>query len=820
MSTLTIYTAGTITFTNGSANLTGAGTTFIGLQQGDPILAPDGKWYELAAAPTDNSAAALDRVYAGTTATNATGGTDWVIFRSSVQRDSVRTATKQLTDISSIWRQLISLTQSDQVVKPSKATTGDRAGLVLAKALVDMFQVGMFQDDDFSIRYLLASTWTKALAINGSTGATTVFAQLLLGKQISPAQITTDTHDYAPANLDQANQLRVSTSASKKLTGLTGGAAGRMLALMNTGSFDLVLSHEDVNSTAANRFGLGIDMVIPGGSSTILIYDGTASRWRPMGGAGGTNISVGTVTTGAPGSSVTVTNSGTAAAPTLDFSIPRGSAGQDGAAATIGVGTVTTGAPGSSVTVTNAGTSSAAVLNISIPQGATGAAGTNGKSYGGTTTTAMTVAIATGVNFTTQANLAYSAGNYVRLASTADGSNFMEGYLTAYNSATGAATINIFKINGTGTFTSWALSISTESGGVADAVRYGAAQTLTSAQRSQARANIDIQKKNYIINGGMQISQQNGATAGGANGYYPVDQWVLDVSTSGGAVSVAQVASVTPGGSPNRLRVTATVAQATVGSSYCILRQPLEGLRIADLLLGTASAKPFVVQVGVKGPAGSYRVSVPPGDFTGGVSGFFTIAAGEANTDVYKSVVFTGPTSGNYTTGNTGGAHMQVELVSGISGQFNFLGTSGNVFELFDVGLYEGSVAPAFQLPDFERELQACQRYWEKSYDYAVAPGAANAVGCEGSTVGASSGSFNLGSLYLRPKTRKRTAPTVVVYSDTTGASNRIRDRANGVDVAPSAIDLVGETGFRTYASFTSSATFGFSCHWTANARM
>lgn len=55
------------------------------------------------------------------------------------------------------------------------------------------------------------------------------------------------------------------------------------------------------------------------------------------------------------------------------------------------------------------------------------------------------------------------------------------------------------------------------------AVRYDAMQTLTAAQKSQARANIDMLKKNYIINGGMQISQENGTTAVSANGSYPVD---------------------------------------------------------------------------------------------------------------------------------------------------------------------------------------------------------------------------------------------------------------------------------------------------------
>jgi hypothetical protein len=55
-----------------------------------------------------------------------------------------------------------------------------------------------------------------------------------------------------------------------------------------------------------------------------------------------------------------------------------GADGADGAAATITIGTVTTGAPGSSATVTNVGTENAAVLDFSIPQGAKGDKGDKG----------------------------------------------------------------------------------------------------------------------------------------------------------------------------------------------------------------------------------------------------------------------------------------------------------------------------------------------------------------------------------------------------------------------------------------------------------
>jgi hypothetical protein len=61
-----------------------------------------------------------------------------------------------------------------------------------------------------------------------------------------------------------------------------------------------------------------------------------------------------------------------------------GPTGPAGVAATVSVGSVTTGAAGTQATVTNSGTASAAVLNFTIPQGAAGANGTGGDGGGGT----------------------------------------------------------------------------------------------------------------------------------------------------------------------------------------------------------------------------------------------------------------------------------------------------------------------------------------------------------------------------------------------------------------------------------------------------
>ena len=98
-------------------------------------------------------------------------------------------------------------------------------------------------------------------------------------------------------------------------------------------------------------------------------------------------ITVGSTSTGAPGTNASVTNSGTSSAAVLNFTIPRGdkgdkgdtgATGSPGVAATISVGTTSTGQPGTNASVTNVGTSSAAVLNFTIPKGAKGDTGATG----------------------------------------------------------------------------------------------------------------------------------------------------------------------------------------------------------------------------------------------------------------------------------------------------------------------------------------------------------------------------------------------------------------------------------------------------------
>jgi hypothetical protein len=79
-----------------------------------------------------------------------------------------------------------------------------------------------------------------------------------------------------------------------------------------------------------------------------------------------------------------------------------GASGPAGAAATVSVGTVTTGLPGTQAMVTNSGTANAAVLNFTIPQGTAGANGTGGGGGGAGTSGIPFASIYHPVSFYTQ----------------------------------------------------------------------------------------------------------------------------------------------------------------------------------------------------------------------------------------------------------------------------------------------------------------------------------------------------------------------------------------------------------------------------------
>lgn len=137
-------------------------------------------------------------------------------------------------------------------------------------------------------------------------GLTEFIAAVALASPSSPTQITANQNDYAIGTT--VNTLRINSDAARDITGFASGSIGRILTVTNVGSFTITFKNESASSTAGNRFAFGADYALTAGSSMILQYDSTSSRWR--------KIAVGTSTSGGGGVSdgdygdITVTSSG------------------------------------------------------------------------------------------------------------------------------------------------------------------------------------------------------------------------------------------------------------------------------------------------------------------------------------------------------------------------------------------------------------------------------------------------------------------------------------------------------------------------------
>lgn len=104
---------------------------------------------------------------------------------------------------------------------------------------------------------------------------------IAFGIPTTPAQITSDQNDY----YFTGSFLRLSTDASRTITGFANGSDGRQLVAVNVGANDLILGDEDAGSSAINRIitGHGVSITLDPDASAHLWYDLTSARWRVMG---------------------------------------------------------------------------------------------------------------------------------------------------------------------------------------------------------------------------------------------------------------------------------------------------------------------------------------------------------------------------------------------------------------------------------------------------------------------------------------------------------------------------------------------------------
>lgn len=87
-----------------------------------------------------------------------------------------------------------------------------------------------------------------------------------------------------------------------------------------------------------------------------------------------------------------------------------------------------------------------------------GQSSVNASTNGGTSTTSLSVGTGS-KSLTTQTAKTWFIGQFVIIANTAAPTNYMIGQITAYDSGTGALTVNATSTSGSGTFTAWTISV-------------------------------------------------------------------------------------------------------------------------------------------------------------------------------------------------------------------------------------------------------------------------------------------------------------------------------------------------------------------------
>lgn len=247
--------------------------------------------------------------------------------------------------------------------------------------------------------------------------------------------------------------------------------------------------------------------------------------------------------------------------------------------------------------------------------------------------------------------------------------------------------------------------------------------------------------RNRVINGDMRIDQRNNGSSVTANASaspYCPDRWNSRVQQASGAFTVQRSTTVPTGaGFVNSVILTVTNTTAPSSTDRVHIRQIIEGLNIADLGWGTASALTVTLSFWVRSSVtGTYGVGFINSAENRSYVGTYVVNA--ANTWEKKTITVPGDTSGTWVTDNGNGIRLTFDLGSGTSYNassantwvaqeaartsscVNWQQNSGATLYLTGVQLETGSVATPFERRSYTTELQLCQRYCFVIRDIAV----------------------------------------------------------------------------------------------------
>ena len=293
---------------------------------------------------------------------------------------------------------------------------------------------------------------------------------------------------------------------------------------------------------------------------------------------------------------------------------------------------------------------------------------------------------------------------------------------------------------------------------------------------------------NFIINGGMTVSQRGTSFTNPSSNDYCLDRYAIQWSGISPQFTVSQDTSTPDGeGFYKSLKIATSNTQTPSGGQGAFMYQKVEGNNISNIMFGTSNAKRLVLSFYVKSSkTGTYSVGFHNNGFDRNLVSEYTISS--ADTWEKKTITFVGDTSGTWTTDNTIGMGVYFHLSNGDGSNTtstldswqsgnNYLGSQNQV-NLWDsssatwfitgVQLEIGQNPTEFIHEPFEKTLHKCKRYYEHNYEAGYYP-------ADGVNYSQTSSPF-LGNCYHSTsggkyimthhkfEVEKRASPTVTLY--------------------------------------------------------
>jgi hypothetical protein len=361
-------------------------------------------------------------------------------------------------------------------------------------------------------------------------------------------------------------------------------------------------------------------------------------------------------------------------------------------------------------------------------------------------------------------------------------------------------------VAGTGTTTAAALTV-----GANDTVLTADSTAATGLKWATASSGSSyVAGKNLVINGGFDVWQRGTSFASGTRAY-TADRFEFFRQTSAAGATLTRQSS------------------GLTTTQYCARVSRDSGNTATNILwltnsIETANAIPY------QGKTIAFSFYARAGANFSATSSIlnFSVQSG-TGTDQNLNAGYTGAAdviaSTNVTLTTSWQRFTYTGTVSSSATELGFyfdyapVGTAGaaDYYEITGIQLEAASSATTFSrnASNYGLELAACQRYYEKSYAQATAPGTATFTGCIDKYIGVTvTGSGD--QIYYR--VTKRGAVTVTIYSPSTGTSGKVWNNSAAVDVTVTG----GSNGEGAYSFYWSQTSGGLnaSYHYVASSEL